>query len=64
SVIQAFRDASVDALDRFAGELIKERLPINYIQTLDNNDRTERSCLIIYVLTAYINFNSKLCLQP
>jgi hypothetical protein len=29
SIIQAIRDASVDALDRFARELIKEQLPTN-----------------------------------
>ena len=56
TIIQAFRDASLDALDRFARDLIKERLPTDYIQTLNNNDRTDalRACLIIYVLTATV----------
>jgi ATP-dependent helicase YprA (DUF1998 family) len=56
SIIQAFHDASVDALDHFARDLIKEQLPINYIQTLNNNDRADalRACLIIYVLTATV----------
>ncbi|KAG2350198.1 hypothetical protein BDR05DRAFT_4283 [Suillus weaverae] len=55
SIIQVFRDASLNALDCFARDLIKERLPTDYIQTLNNNDRTDalRACLIIYyVLTA------------
>jgi hypothetical protein len=50
SIIQ---DASLDAPDRFARDSIKERLPINYIQILNNNDKTDalRACLIVYVLT-------------
>lgn len=56
SIIQAFRDASLNALDRFARDLIKERLPTDYIQTLNDNDKTDalRACLIIYVLTATV----------
>jgi len=54
SLIQAVRAASLDALDRFAREIIKERLPVDYIQTLNDNDRMDalRACLIIYILTA------------
>jgi hypothetical protein len=54
SIIQAIHNASLDALDRFARDLIKERLPIDYIQTLNNNDKTDalRACLIVYVLTS------------
>jgi len=56
SIIQAFRDASLDALDCVACDLIKERFPTDYIQMLNNNDRTDalRACLIIYVLTATV----------
>jgi hypothetical protein len=37
-------------------DLIKEQLPTNYIQTLNNNDRTDVlwACLVIYVLTATV----------
>jgi len=44
----------MDVLDVFAHDLIKEWLLIDYIQTLNNNDRADalQACLIVYVLTA------------
>jgi len=46
SIIQAIT-GSLDALDRFARNLIGERLLNDYIQTLNNNDTTDvlRACV-------------------
>ncbi|KAG2144383.1 P-loop containing nucleoside triphosphate hydrolase protein [Suillus bovinus] len=54
SLIQGIHVASLDALDCFAHELIKEHLPNDYLQTLCDSDRTHAlcACLIVYVLTA------------
>src|SRR6267154_6603078 len=56
SLIEGIHAASIDVLDYFARDLIQERLPTDYLQTLGDIDRTNASCacLIVFVLTATI----------
>jgi hypothetical protein len=53
SLIQGIHVASLDALDHFVHDLIKECLPTDYLQTLCDSDQTHAlcACLIVYVLT-------------
>jgi hypothetical protein len=50
-------------------DLIREQLPTDYIQMLNNNDRTDtlQACLIIYVLIVTVmvlcQFQLEACLQ-